>query len=125
MVVAIRFLQPGAPVRHRPWQLLRSGVADVHHWAPAVFTLFGTTDQTSEPAALRAGRRPVAVVRVNITPAGRQALSGNPQRVDGDGVARLTFASASADATLSYRTCRDSVATASTVSSRRLAEPTW
>jgi hypothetical protein len=43
-----------------------------------VFTLFGTTDQTSQPAALRAGRRPVAVVRVNITPAGRQTLSGNP-----------------------------------------------
>jgi hypothetical protein len=37
-------------------------------------------------------------------------FSGIPQRVDGGGVARLTVALASADATLSYRTCQDSVA---------------
>jgi hypothetical protein len=43
--------------------------------------------------------------------------------VDGGGVARLTVALASADATLSYRTCQDFVATASTVSPLRLAEP--
>jgi hypothetical protein len=50
-------------------------------------------------------------------------FSGIPQRVDGGGVARLSVALASADATLSYQTCQDSVVTASTVSARRLAEP--